>query len=184
MTKSGNPVYRNPAAPHVIPMLPIFFGLLRVLNELWTPESLARLSEVLFLNHYSKDINKCIISFEWDNSTICIFQDYKSIYSMTDVERAQLLGSGSTAPSPDLDILDSACATSNGSSSLSGPRAPSRMQSYVCSLHDNSYHVLGSMGMSFGWDLYQLPDLASNLVNTVFRGLEVRIHHVFTNCTH
>ena len=95
---------------------------------------------------------------------------------MTDVERAQLLGSGSTAPSSDLDVLDSACVTSNGSSPLAGPRAPARMQSYVCTLHDNSYHVLGCMGVSFGWDLYQLPDLASNMINTVFRGLEVSHH--------
>ena len=46
MTKSGNPVYRNPAAPHIIPMLSNFFALLRVLNELWTPDSLSRLSVV------------------------------------------------------------------------------------------------------------------------------------------
>lgn len=143
MTKSGNPVYRNPAAPHVIPMLPNFFALLRVLNALWTPEALARLPE-----------------------------DYKLVYNITDIERAQLLGSGSGAPSPDPDLLDSACTTTNGSSPLSGPRAPSRMQSYVCAMHDNSYHMLGSMGVSFGWDLYQLPELASNLVNTVFHGLE------------
>lgn len=92
---------------------------------------------------------------------------------MTDVERAQLLGAGNSAQTPDLDLLDSACATSNGTSAIASARAPARMQSYVCALHDNSYHMLGSMGVSFGWDLYQLPDLASNLINTVFNGLQV-----------
>lgn len=49
MTKSGNPVYRNPGAPHVIPMLPNFFAFLRVMNAMWTPDALALLSEVGFL---------------------------------------------------------------------------------------------------------------------------------------
>lgn len=143
MTKSGNPVYRNPAAPHVVPMLPNFFALLRAMNSLWTPEALA-----------------------------CLSEDYRLVYKMTDGERAQLVGSSITASSPDLDLVDSACTASNGSSALSSARAPARMQSYISTLHDNSYHILGSMGMSFGWDLYQLPDLATNLINTVFHGLE------------
>lgn len=104
---------------------------------------------------------------------ISVLQDYKCVHHMTEVERAQLLGTGTGTQSSDFDVLESVCAASNGSSTLSGPRAPSRLQSYLCSLHENSYHVLGSMGVSFGWDLYQLPDLASNLINTVFCGLEV-----------
>lgn len=45
INESGNPIYRNPAAPHVIPLLPTFFALLRTLNALFTPTALANLSE-------------------------------------------------------------------------------------------------------------------------------------------
>ncbi|CAD7087155.1 unnamed protein product [Hermetia illucens] len=44
-TESYNPVYRNPATPHVLPLLPNIFALLRVLNELFSVEALAMLSE-------------------------------------------------------------------------------------------------------------------------------------------
>lgn len=95
------------------------------------------------------------------------------MYSMTEAERAQLVGATGITPTPDLDLLDSACASTNGSSH-SKSRTVARMQSYICSLHDNAYHVLGNMGISFGWDLYQLPDLATLLINTAFSGLQVR----------
>lgn len=44
-TELGNPICRNPATPHVIPLLPHILSLLRVLNELFKPEALAALSE-------------------------------------------------------------------------------------------------------------------------------------------
>lgn len=40
-TDSGNPITRNPAAPHVIPLLQHILALLRCLNELWNPSSIA-----------------------------------------------------------------------------------------------------------------------------------------------
>lgn len=43
-TESGNPVYRNPASTHVIPLLPHILSLLRVQNELFAPAALALLS--------------------------------------------------------------------------------------------------------------------------------------------
>ena len=46
LSESGNPVYRNPAAPHIIPVLPTLFALLRAMNALFTPPALALLSEV------------------------------------------------------------------------------------------------------------------------------------------
>lgn len=46
LSESGNPVYRNPAAPHVIPVLPTLFALLRTMNALFTPVALSGLSEV------------------------------------------------------------------------------------------------------------------------------------------
>ncbi|XP_023291484.2 exportin-5 [Lucilia cuprina] len=44
-TELGNPICRNPASPHVIPLLPHILSLLRVLNELFKPEAIAGLSE-------------------------------------------------------------------------------------------------------------------------------------------
>lgn len=44
LTESGNPIYRNPSSTHVIPLLPHILSLLRILNELFTPEVLAVLS--------------------------------------------------------------------------------------------------------------------------------------------
>ncbi|XP_055372333.1 exportin-5 [Condylostylus longicornis] len=45
LTESGNPICRNPAASHIIPLLPNILSLLRVLNELFKPEALNSLSE-------------------------------------------------------------------------------------------------------------------------------------------
>lgn len=44
LTESGNPVYRNPASTHVIPLLPHILSLLRIQNELFSPAVLALLS--------------------------------------------------------------------------------------------------------------------------------------------
>ncbi|KAL0274098.1 UNVERIFIED_CONTAM: hypothetical protein PYX00_006610 [Menopon gallinae] len=62
-TSAGNPVYRNPAAPHIIPVLPNILSLIKVLNSLWTPDSLSRLS-----------------------------QGYKAAHQMLEMEKANLLG--------------------------------------------------------------------------------------------
>ncbi|XP_052872202.1 exportin-5 [Anopheles cruzii] len=45
MTESGNPICRNPATSHVVPLLPHIFSLMRVLNELWKPDALHAFSE-------------------------------------------------------------------------------------------------------------------------------------------
>ncbi|XP_060531637.1 exportin-5 [Cylas formicarius] len=39
LTESGNPVCRNPAAPHVIPLLPHMLSLICIFNELFTPDA-------------------------------------------------------------------------------------------------------------------------------------------------
>lgn len=44
-TDSGNPITRNPAAPHVIPLLQEILSLLRILNELWNPSSIALMTD-------------------------------------------------------------------------------------------------------------------------------------------
>lgn len=44
LTESGNPICRNPATPHVVPLLPHVLSLLRVLNELWKPNTINLIS--------------------------------------------------------------------------------------------------------------------------------------------
>lgn len=44
LTESGNPICRNPATAHVVPLLPHILSLLRVLNECFSPDALAMLS--------------------------------------------------------------------------------------------------------------------------------------------
>jgi len=44
-TDSGNPITRNPAAPHVIPLLQHILSLMKCLNELWNPPSIALIHE-------------------------------------------------------------------------------------------------------------------------------------------
>ncbi|XP_063695724.1 exportin-5 isoform X3 [Culicoides brevitarsis] len=43
-TESGNPIFRNPATAHIVPLLPHILALLRVLNELYKPEALMAIS--------------------------------------------------------------------------------------------------------------------------------------------
>ncbi|CAB0035920.1 unnamed protein product [Trichogramma brassicae] len=61
--ENGNPVYRNPATPHIVPALPSFFALLRTINSMFTPAALSLLSE-----------------------------SYKNVHDMVEVEKQQLLG--------------------------------------------------------------------------------------------
>lgn len=51
LTESGNPIYRNPAAEHVVPLLPHLLALLRVQNELFAPAAMGRLQPA-FRNVY------------------------------------------------------------------------------------------------------------------------------------
>ncbi|XP_067636787.1 exportin-5 [Eurosta solidaginis] len=62
-TEHGNPICRNPATPHVIPLLPHILALMRVLNELYRPQALSFLSE-----------------------------DFRNVYTMMDHEKKTLLG--------------------------------------------------------------------------------------------
>ena len=53
LSESGNPIYRNPATPHIVPILPPLFALLRAMNALFTPPALSLLSEVNFKIYYN-----------------------------------------------------------------------------------------------------------------------------------
>jgi exportin-5 len=44
-TDAGNPIQRNPAAPHVIPLLQPILALLKCLNEMYTPASILMIYE-------------------------------------------------------------------------------------------------------------------------------------------
>lgn len=46
MTPGGNPIWRNPCAEHVLPILPHVLSLFRVLNQLYNPQATQLLSEV------------------------------------------------------------------------------------------------------------------------------------------
>lgn len=63
LTESGNPICRNPATPHVVPLLPHILSFLRILNELFSPNTLALLSD-----------------------------GYKTVYTMLDNEKKALMG--------------------------------------------------------------------------------------------
>ncbi|XP_071452699.1 exportin-5 isoform X2 [Hetaerina americana] len=138
---------RSPAAPHVLPLLPPVLSLLGAFNAMWLPEVKARLSE-----------------------------GYANAHSMLEVDKANLLGGagcplysqGSILPpsSPD-DSLDPASPRTYRQTPLD------RMQHFLSSVHDQSYHILGSAGPSLGRDLYRMPNLASSLISTVFSNLEV-----------
>ncbi|XP_017770815.1 PREDICTED: exportin-5 [Nicrophorus vespilloides] len=45
LTEAGNPVCRNPAAPHIVPLLPHILSLIRIFNEIFTPEAQAILHD-------------------------------------------------------------------------------------------------------------------------------------------
>ncbi|XP_051161019.1 exportin-5 [Leptopilina boulardi] len=63
LSESGNPVYRNPSTPHIVPVLRTFFEFLRSMNALFTPPALALLSE-----------------------------GYRGVFGLLESERAHLLG--------------------------------------------------------------------------------------------
>ncbi|KAH0557989.1 exportin-5 [Cotesia glomerata] len=62
-SENGNPVYRNPAASNIIPVLPTLFALLRAMNGLFTPAAMLLLAE-----------------------------SYKKAYDLLETEKAHLMG--------------------------------------------------------------------------------------------
>ncbi|XP_068966020.1 exportin-5 [Bombus flavifrons] len=133
LSESGNPVYRNPATPHVIPILPTLFALLRTMNALFIPTALAALSE-----------------------------GYKNAHELLEAEKANLLGLNVTN--------DNERASEPDQSSFT---ALVRMQSFLTTIHDLCYHMLGSGCHMIGRDFYQLPGLAPALINSVFSNMEM-----------
>ncbi|CAK9799475.1 XPO5 [Anthophora quadrimaculata] len=133
LSESGNPVYRNPATPHVIPVLPTLFALLRTMNALFTPDALAALSE-----------------------------GYKNAHELLEAEKANLLGLNNTNDNERVSEPDQSSFT-----------ALVRMQSFLNTINELCYHMLGSGCHMIGRDFYQLPGLAPALINSVFSNMEM-----------
>lgn len=130
LTESGNPIYRNPATPHVVPILPKILGLARIFNDM-----------------FNADIQPS-------------FADgYKKVNDMLEQDKKNLMGISPILPDP-LDPTQKK------------PSTPlSKMQTYMNTLYESVYHMLGSAGPSLGRDLYELPGIGVALVNSVFAGL-------------
>lgn len=130
LTESGNPIYRNPATPHVVPLLPKVLDLARIFNNLYASDALAQLSD-----------------------------GYKKAYGMLEQEKKILMGISPILTDP-MDPTQKKPAT-----------ALDKIQTYMTTLFESCYHMLGSAGPSLGRDLYALPGIGVALVNTVFAGL-------------
>lgn len=130
LTESGNPVYRNPATPHVVPLLPKILGLARIFNDLFAADVSSHLSE-----------------------------GFKHVNDMLDQEKKNLMG----LPPILIDPMDPAQKKTQTTTT--------KLQTYIATLFENTYHLLGSAGPSLGRDLYELPGIGSALVNSVFVGL-------------
>lgn len=129
-TESGNPIYRNPATPHVVPILPKLLCLARIFNDL-----------------YSADVS-------------CHLADgFKHVNNMLDQEKMNLMG----LPAVLIDPLDP--------SQIKEQTTVAKLQTYMQTLFDNCYHLLGSAGPSLGRHLYELPGIGSALINSVFASL-------------
>lgn len=91
-----------------------------------------------------------------------LYQGYKNAHELLESEKANLLG---------LNITNDNTSEPDQSSST----ALVRMQSFLSTIHDQCYHMLGSGCHMIGRDFYQLPGLAPALINSVFSNMEVII---------
>lgn len=129
-TESGNPIYRNPATPHVVPILPKILCLARIFNDMYNPDVCCHLAD-----------------------------GFKHVNNMLDQEKKNLMG----LPPVLYDPLDPNQKTEQPTTT--------KLQSYISTLFDNCYHLLGSAGPSLGRDLYELTGIGTALVNSVFANL-------------
>ncbi|KAL3265609.1 hypothetical protein HHI36_009813 [Cryptolaemus montrouzieri] len=128
LTESGNPICRNPATPHIIPLLPDILSLIRIFNELFMPEA-----------------------------QTLIHEQYRGCLAMLETDKSNLLGLiGHTV--------------SENDNPVTGP--VERMQGFLAGLHENCYHMMGSMGPSLGRDLYSLTDIGLAIINSLLSCLQ------------
>ena len=84
LTESGNPICRNPAASHVVPLLPHILSLMKIFNELFTPEAEAVLHEDYRCCLTMLDFEKCNLL-----GTISHCSESSDIIILTPVDRMQ-----------------------------------------------------------------------------------------------
>lgn len=130
LTESGNPIYRNPATPHVVPILPKVLCLARIFNDLCNPDVSCHLSNGL-----------------------------KHVNDMLEQEKKNLM----ILPPILIDPMDPSQAKEQ--------TTILKLQTYLSTLFENCYHLLGAAGPSLGRDLYELPGIGMALVNSVFSGV-------------
>lgn len=130
LTESGNPIYRNPATPHVVPILPKILNIAKIFNELFAPEVLSQFSE-----------------------------GFKKVNDMLEQEKKNLMGISPIL----IDPMDP--------TQPKPTNALQKVQTYITTLYEACYHMLGSAGPSLGRDLFELPGIGIALVNSVFLGL-------------
>ncbi|XP_063992665.1 exportin-5 [Diachasmimorpha longicaudata] len=148
LSESGNPVYRNPAAPHIIPILPTLFALVKAMNTFFTPNALALLAE-----------------------------DYQKAHDLMEYEKIHLMGITVPNMQGNNFYQQGAENTNSDSNDQSSTAPLPRMQQFLLTIHDNCYHMLGSGCNSLGRDFYQLPGLAPALLNSVFSNMELIPDH-------
>lgn len=145
MTESGNPICRNPAAPHVVPLLPHILSLCKIFNEMFTPEAHALLN-----------------------------RHYKGCLNMNELDRGVLLGIIGHTPNYGTGLGSplSMMAMNDADAQSANATPIERIQRYLITLHENCYHLMGSVGPSLGRDLYTLPDLGPAVVGSVLQCLQ------------
>lgn len=130
LTESGNPIYRNPATPHVVPILPKILALARIFNDMFLPDVLSQFSN-----------------------------GFKKVNDMLEQEKKNLMGISPILTDP-MDPTQKKSST-----------PLSKVQTYLTTLFESCYHMLGSAGPSLGRDLYELAGIGVALVNSVFADL-------------
>ncbi|KAK2183970.1 hypothetical protein NP493_288g00016 [Ridgeia piscesae] len=84
--------------------------------------------------------------------------EFAKAYDLLEVDKQVILG----IHPPCVDNTDA----------LTNRQPLERMQSFLTTIHDNCYHILGYLGQSLGHEFYQAPNLAVTLTNTIFVNLE------------
>lgn len=153
LTESGNPVCRNPSTPHVVPLLPHLLDLMRIFNELYSPEAQARFSE-----------------------------GYAGCMAMLNVERTNLLGLAGAPVNTDMESSGAQtpqermqrCLTYLHESCyhMLGKKSEKRIQIFD-RYNKINFLFSGSAGPSLGRDLYQLAGLGNAVVESVLSSLQV-----------
>lgn len=84
--------------------------------------------------------------------------EFAKSYDLNEVEKLTILG----IPPPCVDMTQS----------VDSKKPVDRMQNFLTTTHDNSYHILGNAGQCLGYEFYRVPNLSQLLLDTVFTNLQ------------